>query len=451
MSSPALDAEIEVRHASDKLAFEDLSERDRLWASKVAKGSFAVRQGIVKGGNGIVNVIETCFNVAVRIPCVFMFNLLKKGAGTAADAPVGVTAATGRAALGFAQGAIGLWSRGLGLLNTIGLMSDETCEKRRRALAEDQEKLEGRRTSIAEWGKARKEQAEKDRIGKKRRFMTAMKKVGGALEYYGAIGLYRASKWVLDPRRPDGKPLFGNEKINRAVGVVAATALFCFLAYQFSKIMVVGKILHIKLAQSAVVDTAPLWLTTLKQVVLHPAITVGLTAIKFVTLPLIGATRGRMKSAPITQGIAYEYNRLRMEADESQLKQAFEKAAKKPATGPDDPKWVQFKEKAKQAARKESFQFVRSFVRHVVEKSSPEFYDVRLRHYQAIKAKKDAAKKAKATPPVPVPANQNTPAAPALSNVPALKDEFGNAQNPPAPPPSGNAPTVPVRAGGPVP
>lgn len=452
MSSPALDAEIEVRHASDKLAFEGLSDRDKQWASKVAKGSFAVRQGIVKGGNGIVNVTETCFNVAIRIPCVFMFNLLKKGAGTAADAPVGLTAATGRAALGFAQGAIGLWSRGLGVLKRVGLMDDEKCEERRRELAEQQEKLEERRDAIAAWGKARKEQADKDRLGKKRRFMTALKKVGGALEYYGAIGFYRASKWMLDPRRPNGKPLFGNEKINRAVGVLAATALFCFLAYQFSKIMVVGKILHIKLAQSAVLDTAPIWMKTLKQVVLHPAITVGLTAIKFVTLPVIAAARGRMKSAPITQGIAYEYNRLRQENDENELKQAFEKAAQKPATGPDDPKWVQFKEKAKKEARKHSFQFVRSFVRHVVEKSSPEFYEVRMRYYQDLKEKKAEAKKVKAAKLQSAPANQNAPAAPALSSVPALKEQFGNAQNP-APPfaPEMPAPKVPTRAGGPVP
>lgn len=454
MSNPALEAEIESRYASDKRAFEGLEDRDRKWATAIAGKTFAVRQAIVKGGNGIVNVMETGFNVAIRIPSVFVWNQLKKGAGTAADAPVGVTAATGRAALGFTQGAIGLWSKGLGGLNTIGLLGDEKCEKRRKSLAEQQEKLEERRAAIAEWGKGRKAQAEKDRAGKKRRFNSALRKTGAALEYYGAIGLYRMFKYVLDPRLPNGKPLLVNEKANRIAGLVTAGALFCFLAYQFSKITVVAKILHIKLAHSMVTDTAPVWLKAAKQIVLQPAITIGLTAAKFITLPVIAAARGRLKATPISQGIAYEYNRMRLEAEENQLKLDFEKASKAPATGPDDPKWMKFREKAKKAARKESFQFIRSFVRHVIEKSSPEFYEVRLRHYQDIKAKKDAAKKANATTPVPMPANQNTPAAPALSNVPVLKDEFGNAQNPPAPPstpPAAGGPTVPVRAGGPVP
>jgi hypothetical protein len=448
MSNPALEAEIDARFAHDKQVYEALSERDRQWADKVAKTTFAIRQGIVSGGNGIVNVTETCFNVAIRIPSVFVWNQLKKGAGTAADAPVGVTAATGRAALGFAQGAIGLWSGGVGLLNRIGVMGDERCEERRKQLKENQEKLEIRRTAIAEWGKARKAQAEKDRAGKKRKFNSALRKTGAALEYYGAIGLYRMFKWVLDPRLPNGKPLLVNEKVNRAAGLVMAAGLFCFLAYQFSKITVVAKILHIKLAHSMVTDTAPLWLKTAKQLVLQPAITIGLTAAKFITLPVIAAARGRLKATPISQGIAYEYNRLRQESEENDLKLAFEKAAKAPATGPNDPKWLQFREKAKKAARKESFQFIRSFIRHVVEKSSPEFYDVRLKHYQAFKAKKDAAKKTKDAPQ-PAPANQNVPTAPALSNVPQLKDQFGNSRSPAAH--DAPKPTVPVKAGGPVP
>ncbi|MEZ0261035.1 MAG: hypothetical protein ACAH80_08495 [Alphaproteobacteria bacterium] len=452
MSNPALEAEINSRYASDKQAFEGLDDSDRKWASAIAGKTFAVRQAIVKGGNGIVNVLETGFNVAIRIPSVFVWNQMKKGAGTAADAPVGVTAATGRAALGFTQGAIGLWSKGLGLLNRVGVMGDETCAERRRALAEQQAKLEDKRTAIADWGKRRKEQADKDRAGKKRRFTTALRKTGAALEYYGAIGLYRTFKYVLDPRLPNGKPLLVNEKANRAVGLLTAAALFCVLAYQFSKITVVAKILHIKLAHSMVTDTAPVWLKAAKQIVLQPAITIGLTAAKFITLPVIAAARGRLKATPISQGIAYEYNRMRLEADEENLKLAFEKASKAPATGPDDPKWMKFREKAKKAARKESFQFIRSFVRHVIEKSSPEFYEVRLRHYKMLKQMKEASKKAKMLPQ-PVPANDFSPA-PGLVNAPSLKEKFDSSQNPPAPPatpPSGNAPTVPVRAGGPVP
>ena len=435
MASPQLQAEIEARFESDKKAFEGLTPREQKIAHIAASVGFGARQGAAGVGSLLIDLSEKAFNLVVRAPLAFAWSMTTKLADNTANAPVRISTAVGRGTLGIASGAVGLWGRGVGLLNRMGVVGDKAKDESLAKVAAQKKKLAEKRDSIAAWGKARQEKSAKEWKGKKRRLRKALAKTGEFLEYRGAIGLYRAFKWLLDPRRPSGKPLLGNEKINKAVGFVAAIATFGLLSFQLSKIIVLGKILHIKLAHSLVTNTAPIWVKALQQTVLHPAITLGLTAVKFVMLPAIAAARGRMKSTDFTQGIAYQYNTMLREENENKLKREFNRQAKY-APKADDPKWKEFRRKTVIAADKKSFAFVRAFFHHIVEKSSSEFYEVRHRHYIALFAERKklkeeslAAKAAKVAP-VPAPA----PEIPLAANAPKLATSFDAAQTPAATP-----------------
>lgn len=408
MSSPALEAEKQARFEADQKAFERLDDRQQKIATLVASSAFGARQGTVAVGELFVKATEVTFNFLIRAPLGWAWDKTTQAAGVAADAPVRIAAAAARGGLALAQGALKLQSK---------WSDEEKQDQNDERIAQ----LEKKRENVTKWAQAKKEKADKEWKGKKRRFGNWLGRVGAFLEYNAAIGLYRGFKYVLDPRRKDGKPLLGNEKLNKAVGFVAALAMFGVLSYQISKIIVIGKILHYQLAKSLVTSTAPVWMKALQQTVLHPAITVGLTALKFVTLPVIAAARGRLKSTTLTQGIAYQYNRQLRDHREDKLKEAFNREAKY-APKEDDPKWKQFRRKAHAQAQKKSLSFVRGFFYHIVEKSSPEFYEVRFRHYQALKAEKLAQKQAKLAKQAPeapratFPANDLTPAFDAANN-----------------------------------
>jgi len=303
------------------------------------------------------------------------------------------------------------------------------------AFAETQDKLDAKREKIAVWGKLKQEKQKQAWQKKKGRIRRALARTGEFLEYHGAIGLYRGFKWLLDPRRPNGKPLLVNEKLNKAVGFLAALGMFGVLSYQLSKFVVLGKILHIKLAGTLVTSTAPLWVKMVQQTVLHPAITIGLTALKFVTLPVIAAARGRIKNYDFTQGVAYAYNTLLRDHRESELKHQFNREANY-APKEDDPKWQAFRKKAAAVLDKKSLGFIRSFFHHVVEKASPEFYEARHRHYTDLHAsrKRAAAEKKTQKSAMPLPAPEPRPGP--LANIPGLGQAFGGAKNPPPPPPA---------------
>ena len=435
MASPQLQAEIDARFESDKKAFEGFSPREQKIAALMAGAGFGARQGAVGVGSLLINLTEGAFNLIVRAPLAFAWSMTTKLADNTANAPVRIATAAGRGGLSIVSAAVGLWGKGIELLHRAGLADDP-----RKKTAGTLDKLEEKRQKVALWGKLKQEKQAQDWRKKKRRFRSALAKTGEFLEYRGAIGLYRAFKWMLDPRRPSGKPLLGNEKINKAVGLIAAVAMFGILSFQLSKIIVLGKILHIKLAQSLVTNTAPLWIKALQQTVLHPAITIGLTAVKFVMLPVIAAARGRMKSTDFTQGIAYQYNTMLHEENENNLKREFNKQAKY-APKADDPKWKEFRNKAVTAASKKSLSFIRTFFRHIVEKSSPEFYEVRHRHYIDLFAERKkqkeerlAAKAAKAAKAAPVPAP--APEGPLAANAPTLATSFDAAKTPPIVPPA---------------
>lgn len=456
MSQPAIEAEFEASFQSDKKAYEGLSARDKKLVSHIAAAGFGLRRGIVAVGDVAVTATETLFNIFIRTPVAFLWNQAQKLTESTAGAPARISAAVRRGGL-FLQGkGLGLLGQGVRLLGRIGVLGDDKRDASLARLAEKQKRIAARRDEISAESREHHEKAKKSLQGRKRRIGAFLKRTGEFLEYYGAIGLYRGFKWMLDPRRPNGKPLLGNEKLNKAVGFVAASVMFGVLAYQLGKLVVVGKLLHVKLAQSAFTSSMPAYLQVIQQTLLHPAITVGLTAVKFVTLPVIAAARGRMKSTDFTQGIAYDYNRRLREHREKMLKRAFNKAAKYEPKE-DDPKWVEFRKKAVIAARKKSFGFIRSFFHHIVEKASPEFYEVRHRHYTELRAdrkekreEKKALAQQKATGSAPASVYEPWPTVPKGPIAPGMGKDFDAAQKlpvdkkpPPAPPPAPPAPAIP--------
>ena len=181
------------------------------------------------------------------------------------------------------------------------------------------------------------------------------------LEYYGAIAVYRFVKWMLNPRRPSGLPLLGGEKFNMIFGISMAALGFVAFAALLLAIGVWAKLMHAELALAFATDAGPLGLRIAKQVVFQPLITIGLTAAKFVLLPIIAATRQALKSADFTRGIAFAYNRrLRLRKKRNGSRTSSQAAMKRTV-----------------------LPVVSVFVAHLVEKSSPSFYEGRSRWYQS--------------------------------------------------------------------
>lgn len=451
MTHSAIEAEFEASFESDKKAFEGLSARDKKLVSNIAATGFGLRQGVVAVGGVAVTATEILFNIFIRTPAVFLWEQGEKLAERSAGAPARLLGEAKRGGLFLKSKGLGLAGQGVRLLNRLGMMGDDKRDARLAKIADKQKSIAARRDRIAAEGREHHEKAKNSLRGRKNRIGAFLKRTGEFLEYYGAIGLYRAFKWMLDPRRPNGKPLLGNEKLNKAVGFTAAALTFGVLAYQLGKIMVIGKILHVKLAQSALTSSLPAYLQVIQQTLLHPAITVGLTAVKFVTLPVIAAARGRMKSTDFTQGVAYDYNRRLRAHQEKQLRKAFNKTAQYEPKE-DDPKWVEFRKKAVAAARKESFGFIRSFFRHIVEKASPEFYEARHRHYVELRAeRKDKREEQKALAQQkaagPAPAYAPWPTIPKGPIAPGMGKDFEAAKKQPAgkkpPPPAPPALAIP--------
>jgi hypothetical protein len=213
----------------------------------------------------------------------------------------------------------------------------------------------------------------------KEKFSVAVKKAGEFLEYYGAISLYRATKWILNPRRRSGKPLFGSEVVNKIIGTVAGICSFVCMTAGLIWIEVMAKVWHAQIAQSALTDTAPRLIRLGKQAVLHPALSGVLAAAQFLIIPPIAAARQALKSTKIVQGIAYQFN--------SKVRAGRAGREQKAATG-----W-------KPSA------YVKKFFDEILEKTSPEFYIARLKYFRAQRKKKQAGEASSpVTPPDAVPA-----------------------------------------------
>lgn len=426
MTIAAVATEKEAQFESDKSAFDALPPNQQRYATALAGGTFATRTAIVGTGNFIIGLCETAVNATIRLPLKIAFRAVSRTANKAVDIGANLPANTTRAGFAVSKYALGWGGSAVSLLHRAKIISAETKDRTIGKITMSQHRLSEKQAALAARAGERKKDAQESWGKIKTQVGGALKKAGHFLEYYGAIGLYRGTKWLLDPRTPSGKPLLGNEKLNKVVGFLAAAAIFTALCFEVSKLLVMGKILHIKLAHSFFTDVTPLHTRFLKQVLLQPAITVGLASLKFVSLPVIAAARRQLKSTPFTQGIAYQYNvRLQARHDRKAQKALDKKSAAEAAQKTDLP-IVQKGKKAVKVLRHKTLGFVNAFFRHLIEKSSPEWYEARNKHYNNLHEAAEAKKPEEtATPPA------GTPARYRWKDL-NLSDAFQNAQQPDA-------------------
>ena len=442
LHDPAVAKEFEEEFQRDKLAYEALSPRQQNLVDNIAKVEYNIRRTLISSTRAVIGVIEFAANLFLRLPYVmaarfagFCANKLVQGL------KLGVKGLTlgGRAVLGLCHGGLNLLERGIGYLEKKGLLSKTKGDAEDSKIENAKKKLTRWRDDIVHWGQHLVETIDKAWDKTKTALHKGVVKAAECAEYYGAIALYRGTKYILDPRRPDGKPLLGSERLNRTVGLAAAAVLFVGLSFQLSKLFVLGKIWHIKLAHSFVKDVAPLSHRLAKQITLQPLLAGGLASAKFVTLPIIAAARGALKSTRFTQGLSYRYNvRLREKqiAREARLNDTTPKtglaaAARKVRRGTSA---------LTRYLHKKTLNFVGVFIEHIVEKSSPEFYEARYKHYQDRKA--GLTLPLPETTPAPVPDVAPAAAKPAVALLPALSPEFGRANDNDA----AQQPAAPARA-----
>ncbi|MBI1215820.1 MAG: hypothetical protein GC185_08390 [Alphaproteobacteria bacterium] len=263
----------------------------------------------------------------------------------------------------------------------------------------------------------------KDRIG--HIAQKTGEKLGHVLEYHGALGLYRATKWVFDPTTPSGKPLFGHKTVNKVVGTALGVCAFIGFSAWVGWLEVMSKVWHAEVAAAAVKSTAP-WLVKLaQQAIAHPVITAGVAVGQFVVVPAIAAARQVLKSTKLAQGIAYQYNRrLRTHR---KIKKRAPVTRWKPST------------------------YVANFFQEFVEKSSPEFYKARLRHFEE-KWRKRLGRGKPEEPPASPPAPPSGPSPVVSLDAKRLEKNFNKKAAPEqdnAPAPKQSAPGKPDADKGP--
>lgn len=397
-------AQFDKEFREDKAAFDSLSPRARLWAGRLGLWGFRTRDAAVRAGRLVLAAAEILFG----LPYIVLAKLVAAAANGlvgAVKGAVGAAAGAGRVLLFAAHRAAGAGMRGADFLQTLKLIAAETGDRWRRRLDAARERLLDLRQSLAVWAKDAKEKIDASWVSAKRWLSRVRDKAFEKLEYHGAIGLFRLARWLLDPRTPSGKPLLGNERLNKVFGFGMAAAGFAALSYALGALFYLGKLWHVKLTLSLATDKSPLYFKLLKQAVLHPLITAGITAVKFFGLPIVAATRQRLKTLTFTRGVAYRYNAALREQG--------------PAPAPD---------LGLHRIVPRSLSFVGKFIAHVVEKASPEFYEARIRHYRALFAARSGEKGEGEQPgrrDEPAPSSPLVPAAVVPAPAPALDAAFG--------------------------
>lgn len=236
------------------------------------------------------------------------------------------------------------------------------------------------RERVVEWGRRFKRNV--------RASMRIMKRrVVDGFEYYGAIGLYSATKKVLAMRWND-KPIFGNETVNKFAGIVAALGGFALLTAGLLAAGAMAKVWHGQLIISAATDTAPWLIIAAKQAVLHPLIMIGVTAAKGIALPMIAATRQALKTFDFTQGVAYAYNTM-LRRGRVHAREAEKKPQRRPEAQPHVQKKSQHRMRTavKSVAVKTLFnekaaKKVGSIMNYFITKASPAHYEGRLKTFR---------------------------------------------------------------------
>jgi hypothetical protein len=305
MHDELIESEKRAQRIADRQAYYRLSPRQKKIALEFAAFAYTNRETFRAVLGGAIG--------AVGLFIHYFFYMPYQGAAWLADKSVtfGGGLAVG-AATGIARGALAL-GRGILLAayagtKFLGIDSDRKSlwlEKIQGAYR----RLYGYRNDVIAWGRDVRARMSAAWNRGKTHLKAWRKSAGEIFEVYGAIALYRGTKGLLNPRRADGRPFLGTEGRNKAFGLVMAAATFGTFIGAFAVVGAMAKIWHFEIGASALTDTSHWAVIGAKQLLYHPAITLGLTASKFVLMPVIAASRQALKSYDFTAATAHLYNR----------------------------------------------------------------------------------------------------------------------------------------------
>jgi hypothetical protein len=380
MNDPFILIEQRRQEEADAAAFRRLSATRRRLASGLASMGFTGRQKVVGVAGFLLGVTEILINYLLIWPYRILaasLLLLTNTVEKSAILVVTVVTALTVAALAAMHLGLRLAHYFVHLFVQLRLVAEGTSNRWLANIVAANAVLRSWRQRVAKWSADVRQKIDQVWIRTKASFAAFLRYTGEAVEFYGAIGLFRATKWILNPRLRSGRPLFGRERINKAFGIVIATGGFAILLFLLTAVGVLAKFMHAHLAASFVTDTSPLAIKIAKQLLYQPLITVGLTAAKFVLLPIIAATQQTLKSTDLARGVAYAYGRRLRRHRKKKSGQIGVNAATPESSATGDTS-----NSLALNLRMVSLNFVGTFVAHLVEKASPNFYEGRLRYYR---------------------------------------------------------------------
>jgi hypothetical protein len=369
-----------IQAEADAAAFRRLPVGRKRLALLLASMGFTGRQKVV----GVAGVLIGLTEVLIDYLLIWPYRVLGAGLlylvdGAERVVKISVSVVTVVTLGGLITGRLilGAAAYAIDVLRRFRIIADNTGARWFAAIAVADALLRDCGRRVAKWGADVKRKVDIAWAHTKAGFRASLRYAGEVFEFYGAIGLFRASKWILDPRLNSGRPLFGHNQVNKVFGIVVAACGFIVFCFILTAVGVFAKFMHAHLAASFVSDDGPVALKIAKQLLYQPLITIGLTAAKFVLLPVIAATRQTLKSTDFTRGVAHAYSiRLRRH----RTRKSAESAA---AEGnPAAPAAGETLYSMARNLRKVSLGFVEKFVLHLVEKSSPTFYEGRLQYYR---------------------------------------------------------------------
>lgn len=200
-----------------------------------------------------------------------------------------------------------------------------------------------------------------------RKIKGAFGKAGDFIGRHGALGLYRVTEWMLNPRTRSGQPLFKNAFMNKAMKIGGGIAALVGMMAAFAGIEIVTKIAHVKATEIVRHSTSPLIVALGQEAAVHAFILGASYAAMFLLVPAIAATRQVLKEFDFFKGMSHQYNE-RLRTWRAERQQTME-------TG-----WTP------SGATMKMF-------RSLLEQTSPEYYRAKLAYYREL-----AAPKAEAAP-----------------------------------------------------
>ncbi len=202
------------------------------------------------------------------------------------------------------------------------------------------------------------------------------RKVGDFLGRYGAVGLYRVTEWVLNPRTRAGKPVFTNPTLNKVLKIGGGLVTLVAMTVVLGGIELLTKIGHVEGARMLAHSTASPMALVGQQFAIHMGLNWASYAAQFLVVPSIAATRQVLKEFKIFQGMGHHYN-ARMRAWREKNPDRLAKSTH----------WTPSGSMVKLG-------------RGVLVQASPEFYRARMKYYLSLDKKASAPVAAPQVQPV---------------------------------------------------